>query len=67
MLVVVLHTTGCVVLVVVNPASPVHTVFTVTGTSTNGLNIIMQIRLWEDPAKFNVGFKVTVIGAGTET
>ena len=54
-------------LVVVNPASPVHTVFTVTGTSTNGLDIIMQMRLWEDPAKFNVGFKVTVIGAGTET
>ena len=35
--------------VVINPAGPVHTVFTVTGTSTAGLNITVQVRVTADP------------------
>ena len=37
--------TGCAVLVIITPPGPVHTVFTVTGTSTNGLNSTVQVRV----------------------
>ena len=39
--------TGCAVLVVINPAGPVHTVVTVTGrsTSTAELNTTVQIMI----------------------
>ena len=40
---------GCAVLAVINPAGPVHVVFTVTGTSTEGLNSIVQVRVTELP------------------
>ena len=36
-------------LVVINPAGPVHIVFTVTGTSTDGLNSTVQVRVTSDP------------------
>ena len=43
--------TGCAVLVVMNPASVVNTVFTVTGISTAdwGLNSTAQVRVTSDP------------------
>ena len=37
--------TGCAVLLVLNPVGPVHTVFTVTGMSTAGLNSTVQVRV----------------------
>ena len=40
---------GCSVLLVINFAGPVHTMFTVTGTSTAGLNSTVQVRLTLDP------------------
>ena len=60
---------ACAVLVVLNPAGPVHTVFTVTGTSTAGLNSTVQVRVTLDPigktglSEFVV--IVTELGAGT--
>ena len=36
-------------LVVINPSGPVHTVFTVTGTFTEGLNSTVQVRVTLDP------------------
>ena len=48
--VVVLPITGCAVLVVIlNPAGPVHTVVTVTGMSTAGFNSTVQVRVTADP------------------
>ena len=47
--VVLLPITGCAVLVVINPAGPVHTVFTITETSTDGLNSTTQVRVTIDP------------------
>ena len=41
--------TGCAVVVVINPAGPVHTVVTVTGTSTAGSKSTAQLRLTSDP------------------
>ena len=35
--------------VLINPAGPVHIVFTVSGTSTARLNITMQVRVTADP------------------
>ena len=40
-----LPVTGRAVLLTRNPAGPVHTVFTVTGTSTAGLNSTVQVRV----------------------
>ena len=57
-------------LVVINPAGPVHTVVTVTGTSTAGLNSTVQVKIGEDPDIIIMepigGVTVTVMGAGTE-
>ena len=49
-------------------SGPVHTVFTVTGTSTDGSNTTAQVRVRELPAvMIPVGLLVTVIlGAGTK-
>ena len=65
--VVLLPITDCAVLVLINLAGPVHTVFTVTGISTAELNLTVQVRLGEDPANTGTmeGVTVTVIGAGT--
>ena len=58
------------VVVTVVEAGPLHTVSTVTGTSTDGLNSTVQVRLGEDPAIIipTGGVRVTVtdVGAGTE-
>ena len=35
--------------VVINPAGPVHTIFTATETSTNGLNSTLQFSITVDP------------------
>ena len=40
---------ACAVLVVLNPAGPVHTVFTATGASTDELNSTVQVRVTSDP------------------
>ena len=46
---------------------PVHSVFTVTGTSTAGLNSTTQVRVTLDPAITLTGaVTVTAEGAGTE-
>ena len=37
--------TGCAVVVFINPAGPVHTVVTVTGTSTAGSKSTVQVRV----------------------
>ena len=47
---VLLPITGCAVVVVINPAGPVHTVVTVTGTSPAGFNITMQVRVTSEGA-----------------
>ena len=48
-------------------AGPLHIVSTVTGTSTDGLNSTVQVRLGEDPAIIvpSGGVTVTTVGAGT--
>ena len=49
-------------------SGPVHTVFTVTVTSTDGLNSTMQVRVMDAPA-YTVptgGLTVTAVGGGTE-
>ena len=61
--------TGCVVLAIVNPSDGVNTVFTVTGTSTAGLNSTVQIRVTLDP-KGGIGLEmlldsITAVGAET--
>ena len=55
------------VVVTVVKAGPLHTVSTVTGTSTAGLNSTVQVRLGEDPAITvpTGGVTVTAVGAGT--
>ena len=62
--VVMLPITGCAVTVVINPAGPVHTVFTVTGTSTAGSNSTVQVRVTLDPTAMVLLLMVTV-GVGT--
>ena len=48
-------------------SGPVHSVFTVTGISTAGLNFIAQVRVTLDPAiTLSGAVTVTAIGAGTE-
>ena len=56
-------------LVRANPSSVVNTVFTVTGTSTAGLNSTAQVRVTSDP-KGGIGLgmllnSATEVGAGT--
>lgn len=41
--------TGCAVLVIVNPAGPVHMVATFTATFNSGFNFTVQIRVIADP------------------
>ena len=63
-----LPVTGCAVLLIINPTGPVHSVVTVTGTSTNGLSSTVQIRVMEDPTIGTTeGVTVTLVGAGTKT
>ena len=48
------------------PAGPVHTVFTITGTSIAELNSTVQVRLWEDPTNAVPGYvTLTEVGVGT--
>ena len=62
----VLSATGCAVLAVMNPSGPVHTVFTITGTSTDGLNCTVQVKMTELPADMADGLLVMLtVGAGT--
>ena len=53
--------------VTVVPTGAVHSVVTVTGTSTAGLNSTVQVRLGEDPAIVVLirGGTITAVGAGT--
>ena len=65
-----LSTTGCAVLDVINPAGPVHTVVTVTGISTTGLNSTVQVIETADPTG-RIGLSgtlvtVTDVGDGTK-
>ena len=63
---VVLPMTGCAVLVVINPSGPLHSVVTVTGTSTSGLSFTVQVRVIEDSTIGTTGgVTVTLVGAGT--
>lgn len=56
-------------LVIINPAGPVHTVFTVTGISTAGLKYTVHIRVIEEPIG-RIGLRtlldtITKMGDGT--
>ena len=62
---VVLPITGCAVVVVINPTGPVHTVFTVTGTPTAGLNSRVHVRVTADPTAMVLMVIVTA-GGGTK-
>ena len=59
--------TGCAVVVVINPAGPVHTVFTVTGTSTDGLNSTVQVRVTELPAVMTPDGLLVMLTVGVGT
>ena len=59
--------TGCAVLVVINPAGPVHTVFTVTGISTDGLNSTVQVRVTEPPTTMVPAWLLVILTAGDGT
>ena len=53
----------------VTPSGPVHTVFTVTGTSTDGLNSTVQVKITELPAVMAEGMLVMLTvrdGTGEE-
>jgi hypothetical protein len=51
----------------ITSAGPVHSVLTVTGTSTSGLNSTAQVRVILAPAITPTGaVTVTAVGAGTE-
>ena len=50
----------------VTPVGPVHTMFTVTGTSTAGLNSTVQVRVMLEPMTFVVLLdEILIDGAGT--
>ena len=53
--------------VVINPSGPVHTVWTVTGTSTTGSMSTVHVRVTADPAMImKVVLLVTMtVGVGT--
>ena len=59
----------CAVLVVINPAGPVHSVIIVTGIFTTGLSSTVQVIVITDPTGLIIpvygGDKVTEVGAGT--
>lgn len=55
------------VYVTVVKAGPVHTVFTVTGTSTAGLNSTVQVRLGEEPTIIVPTGVVTITVNGSVT
>lgn len=60
--------TGCAVLVVVKSAGPLHTVFTVTGISTAGLNSTVQVRVTADPiGRMGLGILLDILRDGAET
>ena len=59
--------TGCAMLVVINPAGPVHTVFTVTGTSTDGLNSTVQVRMTELPTVMMPDGLLVILTVGVGT
>ena len=61
---VVLPITGCDVIVYINPAGPVHTEVTVTGTSTAGLNSTVQVRVTAVPTAM-VPLVMVTVGDGT--
>lgn len=68
-MVVGLPITGCAVSVVLNPAGPLHTVFTVTGTSIASLNSMVQVKVTAVPIG-RMGLVGTLVmltdmGAGT--
>ena len=55
-------------LAVMNPSGPVHTVLTVTETSTAGLNSTAHIRTLEDPTIMELSkslMTLTTLGSGT--
>ena len=55
-------------LVVINPAGPVHTVFTVTGISTAGLNSTVQVRVTADPiGRMGLGMLLDIARDGVWT
>ena len=58
---------GLVADVMVDPSGLVHTMFTVTGTSTAGLNSTVQVRVGEDPDMMGLDVSETslIIGWGT--
>ena len=57
----------CAMLLVIYPAGPVHSVITVTGTSTNGLSSTVQLRLMVDSIIGTTGGPtITLVGAGTK-
>ena len=66
--VVVFPTTGCAVLVALKPSGPLHTVFTVTGTSTNGLNSTVQVKKMEDPTgRTGLGTSLVIVADNSGT
>ena len=55
-------------LAVMNPSGPVHTVLTVTGTSTAGLNSTVHVRTVKDPTIMELSkslITLTTLGSGT--
>ena len=49
-------------------SGPIHTVFTVTGMSTDGLNSTVQVRVRDAPTYIVLigGLTVTAVGGGTD-
>ena len=65
---VVLPTTRCAILEDIRPPGPVHTVFTVTGTSTDVLNSTVQVKITEPPTVMVDGLlAMSTVGVGTES
>ena len=60
----VLPITGYAVALLINPAGPVHTVFTVTGTSTAELKTTVQVGVTADPTVM-VPLLMATFGVGT--
>ena len=62
--------TDCAVLVVINPAGPLHTVVTITGTSIASLNSTVQVKVTLTVSIGRMGLVGTLVmltdmGAGT--
>ena len=64
-----LSPSGCAMLVIMNPAGPVHSVVTVTGISTTEPSSTVQVTVTADPTGLIglIGILVTVtdVGGGT--